>query len=216
VATVSERSYRDGAIMSGVSEVAAEFRLAGDGSDSLRFELHSGPSCAGIAANFMRGGLCLIVLFEMVCFAAHFYFFPASGPEVMPFEIFNLISGFVCTGLTWTLWFQRHWRAASFAFSAAVVLGATSISLTTAQTEPLFMATMLLLVGSGSLVPWNARWQAALTLLCLSWLALNALWAAPSPTENLFRWLALLAAAGLAHYATAMRDHGRREGRSRD
>ncbi len=41
----------------------------------------------------------------------------------------------------------------------------------TGHSEPLMMTIVLLLLGAGSLIPWNARWQLGLTILCLGWFA---------------------------------------------
>jgi hypothetical protein len=73
------------------------------------------------------------------------------------------------------------------------------------------MAVMLLLFGAGALVPWNAKWQTALTVVCLSWFMINAIWLPNSQPDSLDRWLALLAAAGLAQVGTARNEHQRRE-----
>jgi hypothetical protein len=74
------------------------------------------------------------------------------------------------------------------------------------------MAVMLLLFGAGALVPWNAKWQTALTILCLGWFTVNAVWLPNGQqADSLDRWLALLAAAGLAQVGTARNEHQRRE-----
>jgi hypothetical protein len=173
---------------------------------SLRTALNAEAWKSTWAARFMRPGFLLIVLFEIACLATSVHFFPTLGARALPFELFNLLAGFVCLSITWTLWFDYHWRASIFGFCAIVLVTSTYVGIATGRTEPLFMSVILLLVGAGSLVPWNVRWQAALTALCLGWLALNALWVPFAQPDGLYRWLGLLAAAGLAHFATAMKE----------
>jgi hypothetical protein len=111
----------------------------------------------------------------------------------------------------WTVRFQHHWRATAFGVCFIILIGASYVSLVTQQTEPLFISVMLLLFGAGSLVPWTATWQTALTLLCLSWLAINAIWLPPAEPAGLYRWLGLLAAAGLAQVGTARSQYQREQ-----
>jgi hypothetical protein len=166
------------------------------------------------AARFARPGFLLIALFEIACMAISVRVYPTLSAKALPFELFNLFAGFVCLSFTWTLFFDYHWRATVFGLCAMILVAATSVGLLTGRTEPLFMSVMLLLVGAGSLVPWNGRWQAALTALCLIWLAINAIWVPTVYDGGLYPWLGLLAAAGLAHLATAMKDRYQKELRS--
>jgi hypothetical protein len=168
--------------------------------------------------QFMRPAFLLIAIFEFACIGLGSTIFGKPGYEsVLRVEVFNAVAGFVVLSLMWTLWFERHWRATAFGFCSVVLVGATLLSLVTGRTEPLFVSVLLLLTGAGSLVPWETRWQTALTGLCLGWLALNALWL-PHGTgdpDGLYKWLALLAACGLAHLAAARNEHQRRDFESR-
>jgi hypothetical protein len=166
------------------------------------------------AARFARPGFLLIALFEITCMAISVHVYPTLSAKALPFELFNLFAGFVCLSFTWTLFFDYHWRATVFGLCAMILVAATSVGLLTGRTEPLFMSMMLLMVGAGSLVPWDGRWQAALTALCMVWLAINAIWVPVHSDNGLYPWLGLLAAAGLAHLATAMKDRYQKDLRS--
>ncbi|HYB91374.1 MAG TPA: hypothetical protein VEC38_10040 [Candidatus Binataceae bacterium] len=137
----------------------------------------------------------------------------ADWSRIFPFEIFNGVAGFIVLSIMWTLWFERHWRASAFGFCSVVLVAASVLSFATARTEPLFISVLLLLIGAGSLVPWETRWQTALTALCLAWLALNAILLRSGGEDpfGLYDWLALLAAAGLAHVGAARNEHQARE-----
>jgi len=164
--------------------------------------------------RFMRPAFLLIALFELSCIGLSLSVLGQSDwSRFVPLEIFNAVAGFIVLSIMWTLWFERHWRASAFGFCSVVLLTASVLSFATARTEPLFVSVMLLLIGAGSLVPWETRWQTALTILCLGWLALNASYL-PSDTQDplgLYNWLALLAAAGLAHVGAARNVHQAQE-----
>jgi hypothetical protein len=164
--------------------------------------------------GFMRPAFLVIGLFEVACIGVSLIALRKMGQHrMLPFEIFNALAGFMVLSIMWTLWFDRHWRATAFGFCSIVLVAATALSFASGRTEPLFMSVLLLLVGAGSLVPWDTRWQTALTALCLGWLVINAMWlpSGARDPDGLFRWLALLAAAGLAHVGASRNEHHRRE-----
>jgi signal transduction histidine kinase len=152
---------------------------------------------------FVRPAFLLIILFEISCTAVGGFTSPKLGSAAVPLQLFNLLAGFVCLSITWVAWFDYHWRPTLSGLFAAIITTSTVVSLCTGSTEPLFISIVLLLVGSGSLVPWNLLWQGVLTALCLSWFAINAIWLSPPEQTTFYRWLGLLAAAGLAHIARA-------------
>ena len=177
---------------------------------SLRTAAHDEVWRESWTSQFMRPGLLLIAIFELGSIAASAFLFHTSG-RYLPFEIFNVAAAITCLWFMWDSRFEHQWRAVAFSFCLAILIAASYLSFITNRTEPLLMAVMLLLFGAGALVPWNARWQTALTIICLSWFTINALWLPHSQPDSLDRWLALLAAAGLAQVGTARNEHQRKE-----
>ena len=161
----------------------------------------------------MRPGLLLIALFELASIANG----AAPSPTVairMPFEIFTAIAAFACVAFMWSSRFKLHWRQGAFAFALVILMTASLLSTAIGHTEPLMVAIILLLLGAGSLIPWDSRWQLGLTLLCLGWYMTTALWLGnPKPDGD--HWLALLAAAALAQVGIARNEYQRRQFESR-
>lgn len=186
------------------------FDLAANVDQSLRGMIDGEESRKLWHSRFARSGFLLIILFEMGAVTG--LRFPATVPtsQVVAFECFNILAGAFCLYVTWTVWFHYHWRLLVFAFSPLVIASATYLSLHSGRTEPLFMSVIVLLIAGGSLMPWNARWQGALTFLCLSWLGVNAIWS-PLSDIGLCQWLGLLAAGALAYSGAQMGTHGRAE-----
>lgn len=177
---------------------------------SFRTALHHEAWRENWTSRYMRPGLLLIALFELASISASALWFHPNGRH-LPFEIFNAVAAFACLLFLWTSRFEHQWRAVAFSFCVAILVAASYLSFITHRTEPLLMAVMLLLFGAGALVPWNAKWQTALTVVCLGWFTVNALWLPSGQPDSLDRWLALLAAAGLAQVGSARNEHQRRE-----
>jgi hypothetical protein len=186
------------------------FDLAANIDQSLRGMIDGEESRKLSHSRFARSGFLFVILFELGAVIG--LRFPSTVPtsQVLAFEIFNILAGAFCLYVTWTVWFHYHWRLLVFAFCALVIASATYLSLHSGRTEPLFMSVIVLLIAGGSLTPWNARWQGALTFLCLSWLGVNAIWSPPSDI-GLCQWLGLLAAGALAYSGAQMGAHCRAE-----
>lgn len=192
------------------SAVREEFNLAADIDQSLREMIDSEETRRSWHSRFARSGFLFIVLFELAGVMGIRVPSTVPATRVLAFEIFNILTGAFCLYVTWTVWFHYHWRLLVFGFSSLVIASASYLSLHAGRTEPLFMSVLVLLTAGGSLTPWNARWQGALTLLCLSWLGLNAIWS-PVGDIGLCQWLGLLAAGALAYSGTQLGAHYRAE-----
>jgi len=177
---------------------------------SFRAALHEEVWRENWTSRYMRPGLLLIALFELASIAGSSLIFHTDR-RYLPFEAFNVVAAFTCLLFMWTSRFEHQWCAVAFSFCVAILAAASYLSSMTHRTEPLLMAVMLLLFGAGALVPWNAKWQTALTVVCLGWFTVNAIWLPGGQADSLDRWLALLAAAGLAQVGTARNEHQRRQ-----
>jgi CheY-like chemotaxis protein len=183
---------------------------------SFRNDLHDQVWSENWSNRFMRPGLLLIALFELASIAsAAILTPPAMAAGHMPFEVLNAFAAFACVAFMWSSRFKSQWREAAFTFSVVILIAASLLSVATGHTDPLMIAIILLLLGAGALVPWNARWQLALMMLCLGWFTIIALWLPGSEAASIDRWLALFAAAGLAQVGIARNEYQRRQFESR-
>ncbi len=178
---------------------------------SLRDAVENELSRRSWLTRLARSGVLFVVLFELGAVLGLKARSGISASLILPFEVFNIVAGAVCLYITWTMWFQYNWRAVVFTFCGAVVAGASYVSLSSGQTEPLLVSVILFLVAAGSLLPWNGRWQGMLIVLCLSWFGINAVWSAAPLHNTMFELLGILAAAALALSGTRLGDRYRVE-----
>jgi hypothetical protein len=191
--------------------VESEYDASKDAYQSLREMLRTEENRRSWLSHLIRSGVLFVILFEVGAVLALRPLLSAHAGTIYPFEIFNVVAGAACLYITWTVWFHYNWRLVMFGFSGLVIAGASYLSLSSGQTEPLFLSVILLLVAGGSLIPWNARWQGALMFLCLSWFAINAFCSATPLDAGLYEWLGLVAAAALAYSGAQLGGHYRSE-----
>jgi hypothetical protein len=182
-----------------------------DAYQSLREMVRTEENRRSWLSHLARSGVLFVILFEIGAVLGLRNLLSARAATLFPFEIFNIAAGAACLYITWTVWFHYNWRLVMFGFSGLIIAGASYLSLSSGQTEPLFISVILLLVAGGSLIPWNARWQGALTFLCLSWFGINAVCSATPLDTGLYEWLGLVAAAALAYSGVQQGGHYRSE-----
>jgi CheY-like chemotaxis protein len=182
---------------------------------SFRNDLHDRVWSENWSTRFMRPGLLMIALFELASIESGALFSPNVAMRHLPLEILNAIAAFAWVAFMWSARVKSQWREAAIAFAFVILMAATLLSSASGQTQPLLMATILLLLGSGALVPWNARWQWGLTLLCLAWFLTTSVWLPDAHHTGIQSWLALVAAAALAQVGIARNEFQRRQFESR-
>jgi hypothetical protein len=67
---------------------------------------------------------------------------------------------------TWHLHFGRVWKPAVLLFAAGLILSAGTLSVKGASLAP-FMFLLVLLPVGGTILPWEPKWQAGMSSLCL-------------------------------------------------
>ena len=65
-------------------------------------------------------------------------------------------------------WMRRYWKVVAFAFSTILITSSMWLAIITGESEPLFVALMLFLAGTGPFLSWGERIQGLLSLVALS------------------------------------------------
>ena len=110
---------------------------------------------------FRSAGI-LIVLFQLGYAAEHFY---ASGPRFD--ATFSLIAANLAIGAalflsTFTAALPRYWSEISVLVCLALLITSSAIAAISMRIEPLFVSICVIVLGAGTLAPWDWRCQAAI------------------------------------------------------
>ncbi len=159
----------------------------------------------------MRAGALLIIAFQIVYLEVDLRLPHPASPYFGPLHLFSLLTGVAGFALCWNRWVMRHWQAAGFAVCGILVISTTWISLITLQTEPLFVSDILFCVAVGSLLSPGWSWQLAFAALCLASFWVHTAWVPSGDAWGVYRWVGLLAAAGLAQFIMASSDRYRKQ-----
>jgi PAS domain S-box-containing protein len=118
------------------------------------------------ATTRLRLAAAVSVLAEIILPAVEATFF--ARPDWLAIEIQSI--WFVLTlalwAFTWHPRFPRLWKPAVLLFSAGLILSAGILSLKGASLAP-FMFLLVLLPVGGTILPWEPKWQAGMSYLCL-------------------------------------------------
>jgi signal transduction histidine kinase/ActR/RegA family two-component response regulator len=105
-------------------------------------------------------------------------------------------------------WVRSHWKQVCFSFSTILIVSMTAITILTGQTEPLFIALILFLAGTGPFLSWGERAQALLTLVAFA--AVAAAVTLSNSATSPFEILGILIAAAIGLFSTALERRLRR------
>jgi PAS domain S-box-containing protein len=125
--------------------------------------------------------------------------------------LFDLGLSVTCLSLTFTKWFTRHWRPLSLLLLTALIVSNTGIDTLGNEPLPVYIMLLLLMVGTGSILPWPQRYQLILILVSLSSWAIENEWVPTIDGTLLYRIAGLLTAAALSWFTCYVRDRFVRE-----
>ncbi len=153
---------------------------------------------ASYVANVLRAALGVVIAFHLVDILASRRVLDSDSASVA--TLFDLIAvgiAAIAIGMSSLPAAVRHWKAIAAAVCVTLIASTTATSVATSHSAPLLLGALLLLAGTSGLVPWEMRWQGAVTLACLVAVAIN--WAlVPAGGSDESCQLAILAMAVIA------------------
>ena len=126
---------------------------------------------------------------------------PDHWPAATGFHLFNIGVSSLALVITFNASLARYWRGIVLAMCWAVIGGTAAINVIRHEDLPLFIAALLFSTGTGCLIPWNERWQAALNVFALAAFAADEALIPAHDHYLYFRWLAVLTAVIIAQLA---------------
>jgi len=126
---------------------------------------------------------------------------PNHWPATAGLHLFNVGVSSLAFGITFNARLVSHWRGAMLTMSWAVMGGTAAINVIRQEDVPLFIVALLFATGTGCLIPWSERWQAALNVFALAAFATDEALIPVSDPYIHFRWLGMLTAVTIAQLA---------------
>ena len=163
------------------------------------------------AARLVGAGSLLTLLYEIVFLILDRRFVSLSRPPVLIFHLINvmLFGAAVIMTVNVSSWVRRHWKLVAFCFSTAMIASSTCIALITEEKEPLFIALMLFLAGTGPFLSWGERTQAMLSIVAFASFAVADASLPAQPSDS-YQWLGITIAAAIGMFSTALERRLRR------
>jgi signal transduction histidine kinase len=103
---------------------------------------------------------------------------------------------------------RGHWKPVAFSFSSLMVVSSACIAVETGENEPLALALILFLAGTGPFLCWGEKIQGLLSLIAISSFAVVSR-ILPSRVDW-YQWLGVLIGAAIGLFSTALERRQRR------
>jgi signal transduction histidine kinase/ActR/RegA family two-component response regulator len=156
-------------------------------------------------------GSLLTLLFEITFLILNRRFLSLGHPWVLIFHLLNI--SLFATAVILTLrvgpWMRAHWKYVAFSFSSVFLASSTGITMITGETQPLFIAIMLFLAGTGPFLAWGEKTQALLSIVAFVAFGV-AIKSLPTEAFNPYECLGVLIAAAIGLFSTALERRLRR------
>jgi PAS domain S-box-containing protein len=112
-----------------------------------------------------------------------------------------------CLSLTFTRWFNRNWRPVVFLFVSALTASDAVLAAFGHQESKLFVFSLvLMMVGTGSILPWSTRYQISFNLMCLTSYVVHVFRVPAFDGNEVYEIVGVLTAAALSWFSCAARD----------
>jgi two-component system, sensor histidine kinase and response regulator len=146
--------------------------------------------------RLLRIGFGLAVAFEIIMWIELARETPALSRIEGPFLAADILLATAALWITRYNWLRTNWRILVMCFCLTLVATRTLSAVVIDRDESLLLVMVVLLLGTGVLVPWSARWQGLLMMASMLAFAIASATGAPEP-RDLDRWL-VLAAIGMS------------------
>ncbi len=157
------------------------------------------------AARLVGAGSLLTLIFEIAYFVFDRRSLSASKPWPLLLHLLNIGLFFVAAIMTLRVgpWIRRHWKIVAFAFSTMLIASSVELTIITGERQPLFIALMLFLAGTGPFLSWGEQIQGLLSIVAIIAFGIAAT-ELPRARPDPYQWLGILIAAAIGLFSTAL------------
>jgi signal transduction histidine kinase/CheY-like chemotaxis protein len=201
----------------GTGEININNRFHTTSSDAPAGGIPSAQQAADRAAEIkwadrlVGAGSLLTLLFQIAYLFLDRSNLSLSHPLILLFHLICI--GLFAAAALMTLdvrpWIRRSWKWIAFSFSTIMIASMAAIAILTGQTEPLFIALILFLAGTGPFLSWGERTQALLSVVAFA--AVGAVVAgSPAGLFSPYEFVGIVIGAAIGLFTTALERRLRR------
>jgi PAS domain S-box-containing protein len=154
--------------------------------------------------RFVRAAAIVMLLMEAAYLAIDLIRFGQKTPMVVALHLLLIIDIAAFIFLFGASALARFRRQLMLAAACLIFALTAMLARSTGQTEPIVLTVTICVFGAAALVPWDARWQIALTVA-------GAIAIAAGPPQHIYHWLLPITALGVAFCATLLGERNRAE-----
>lgn len=162
-------------------------------------------------AGLWRAGAVLIIFFQLIYAAEHRYSSAATFDATRSLHLVNIAIGVIFFLSSFTAAMPRYWRLLALFVCAALLISTTSICAGSMRVEALFVSVLVIVVGAGTLAPWDGSWQAAISIVGLTCFYVLTRVHGVVNSDPSMHWLGLMTAVGLGQSNVYLQMKNRRE-----
>jgi PAS domain S-box-containing protein len=119
----------------------------------------------------------------------------------------SVVLSVCCLSLTFTRWFNRNWRPVVFVFVTVLTASDAVLAAFGHQESKLFVFSLvLMMVGTGSILPWSTRYQISFNLTCLMSYVVHVFRVPVFDGNEVYEIVGVLTAAALSWFSCFARD----------
>jgi signal transduction histidine kinase/ActR/RegA family two-component response regulator len=162
------------------------------------------------AARLVGAGSLLTLIYETAFLVLDRRFLSLSDPPVLIFHSINIALFLLAVVMAARVapWMRRNWKLVAFSFSSLMIVSSACIAIETGENEPLAIALILFLAGTGPFLCWGEKIQGLLSFVAIaSFAVVNRIL---SSRVDWYLWLGVLIGAAIGLFSTALERRQRR------
>ncbi|MFZ0680619.1 PAS domain S-box protein [Candidatus Binatus sp.] len=157
-----------------------------------------------------RTGALLVIFFELIYAAEHYYASASTFDATLRLHLVNIAIGVLFFLSSFSLAMPRYWRQLALSVCTALLVSTTVICTTSMRVEALFVSVLVIVVGAGTMAPWDWGWQAAISIVgMICFYALGRTHGIVDADPSMY-WLGLMTAVGLGQSNVYLQTKNRR------
>ena len=165
--------------------------------------------------HVFRASTAIVLVFQASYLAADWRWSGASHEVTLPLHLFNILVSLIFLGATYLPSYQHRMAEVILVSCSLLFTGTAALAIVNLNSTVLTFTVTTTMMGAAALVPWNWRWQTGLAGAgAISMAAFTLVRSGVDPHPG-YIWIALVAAAGAAHYAALAGQRYRHEIASR-